>query len=65
MSNIRILKVAQGLRPIQKGTRVYRTYPKLLIAGDWLNAAGFAIGEVAEIIVAENFIQIIKKGGNS
>jgi hypothetical protein len=67
MQRQRTLKIVKGTR-ITGTACAYRrvkTFPKVQLQGDWLKKAGFVIGEFVEIVVSEQMLYIIKKGGNA
>ena len=54
------VKMQSKIRPSIKSFRGYKEVPWLTISGNWLSRIGFNIGNVVEIISAENQL-IIKK----
>ncbi len=47
------------------GYRKTTRHPKINIAGKWLQSAGFAVGEVVNVLISDQAIHIIRKGGNN
>jgi hypothetical protein len=57
----REIKIGYDLRQSKKRTYPKpqpTAYPKIILSGKWLKAAGIEIGETAEVIVNEGFIVI-------
>ena len=56
----RKLKIGYGIRELGSSilNRKKAVYPKLMIQGNWLNDAGFFIGEEVTLIVEEGKITI-------
>ena len=59
MESTRILKIAA--HPVQRSRRKIKFFSKINLSGKWLHDAGFTIGESVRVIVADGFIQIVKK----
>jgi hypothetical protein len=51
------IKISQRFRKNRFSSTVS---PKLILVGDWLKKAGFQMGEVVKVIVADSHIQIFK-----
>lgn len=61
----RFLKVGYLARTQGRtGNRRTVKSPSIKLQGDWLQKAGFLIGEVTRIVVADTYIQIIKEAKN-
>ncbi len=63
----RKLKVTEGTRVT--GTRHtanrIKRFPKIQLQGNWLRDAGYLVGEMVEVLISDQAIHIIKKGGNN
>ena len=60
MKNERLLKISAASTVPERYTRKINFHPKINISGKWLKTAGFLIGESVRVIVADNYIQIVK-----
>mgnify|MGYP003527946290 FL=1 len=57
----RNLKISSQAR--QNGKNIYKSWvnvPKLTLAGNWFEKAGFSIGDYVKILVTDSMVQIIK-----
>ena len=62
LTKVRKLKVTEQTRVNGKtyGRSIVKSTPKINIGGNWLKDAGFYIGDFVEVMIADNFIQILK-----
>jgi hypothetical protein len=60
----RSLKISSGIRE-NKATCLneVKTYPRLILQGDWMAEAGFNIGDKVSLKVSNGRIEILKDGG--
>lgn len=62
MESVRILKVAA--QPVPRARHKYKFQSKISLSGNWLQDAGFAIGDFISVVVTDNYIQIVKEQTN-
>lgn len=58
MNKTRTLKISYITRDIKK-SKVPEYDPKIILQGQWLEQAGFRIGEQTTVFVSDGMIQII------
>lgn len=55
----RTLKVGMsGYEPANSPDKVYPTYPRIRLQGNWIEKAGFKVGEQVKVYVTQNQIII-------
>ena len=65
-SRVRVQRVDKSGDVVREnGKSVYRSYPMLMLSGNWLAEAGFGEGDKVRVEVSEGRLVITLEGGSS